>query len=313
LLRRGSIALVAAAAVLTMTAAPAQAAAKHQPTPTNGLVEVADFGPNPTGLQMFLYVPTSVKRHPAVVVVLHYCTGSGPAMFTGTQYAALADQYGFIAVYPSAPREGHCFDVSSPGALKHNGDSDPVGIVSMVKNVVKTQNADKHRVYVTGISSGAMMTNVLLGDYPDVFAAGSAMMGVPFACFATTDGSMWNSACANGTIIKSPAEWGSLARSAFPGYHGKRPPMQLWHGTADTILFYPNFGEEIKQWTNVHGVSQTPARTDHPQPSWTHTVYTDRHGRVVVDAYSVEGETHNLPFNQAGLYRLAVEFFGLAC
>src|SRR5690242_2378201 len=75
LLHRGSIALVAAAAVLTMTAAPAQAAAKNLPTPTNGLVEVTDFGANPTGLQMFLYVPASVKKHPAVVVVLHYCTG----------------------------------------------------------------------------------------------------------------------------------------------------------------------------------------------------------------------------------------------
>ena len=34
------------------------------------------------------------------------------------------------------------------------------------------------------ISSGGMMTNVLLGDYPDVFKAGAAFAGVPFACFA---------------------------------------------------------------------------------------------------------------------------------
>jgi len=34
-------------------------------------------------------------------------------------------------------------------------------------------------------------------------------------------------------------------------------------------------------------------------------------GRVEVDAYSVEGETHNLPFNQTGLAELAVQFFGL--
>jgi len=298
------------AALLIAPSATAQAADKG-PTPTNGLVEVTGFGANPTGLQMFLYVPTTVHKHPAVVVALHYCTGSGPAMFTGTRFAALADQMGFVVVYPSSPRDGHCFDVSSPGALKHNGNSDPVGIVSMVRHVVKTEHADKKRVYVTGISSGAMMTNVLLGDYPDVFSAGSAMMGVPFGCFATTDGSMWNSACANGTIIKSPAEWAGLVREAYPGFHGKRPPMQLWHGTADTILFYPNFGEEIKQWTAVQGASQTPAATDNPKPTWTHTVYTDRHGHVAVDAYSVEGETHNLPFNETGLAELAVAFFGL--
>ena len=311
--RRGSVAALAALALLLLPAAPSSAAeADRAPTPTGGLVEVTDFGPNPTGLQMFLYVPASVHKHPAVVVALHYCTGSGPAMFTGTRFAALADQFGFVVVYPSAPRDGHCFDVSSPGALRHNGDSDPVGIVSMVHHVVRTEHADKNHVFVTGISSGAMMTNVLLGDYPDVFRAGSAMMGVPFGCFATTDGSMWNSACANGTIIKTPQEWAALVRGAFPGFHGKRPPMQLWHGTADTILFYPNFGEEIKQWTEVQGASQTPASTDNPKPTWTHTVYKDRHGHVAVDAYSVADETHNLPFNETGLAELAVAFFGLS-
>src|SRR3954466_9211237 len=169
ILRHGGIA-AAAALALRLPAAPAAAAsADRAPTPTGGLVEVSDFGPNPTGLQMFLYVPATAHKHPAVIVALHYCTGSGPAMFTGTRFAALADQFGFIVVYPSAPRDGHCFDVSSPGALRHNGDSDPVGIVSMVHHVVRTEHADKHHVFVTGISSGAMMTDVLLGDYPDVF------------------------------------------------------------------------------------------------------------------------------------------------
>ena len=49
--------------------------------------------------------------------------------------------------------------------------------------------------------------------------------------------------------------------------------MQLWHGTTDTTLHYNNFGEEIKQWTNLHGLSQTPAFTDHPQSNWTRTRY----------------------------------------
>jgi acetylxylan esterase len=57
---------------------------------------------------------------------------------------------------------------------------------------------------VTGASSGAMMTNVLLGDYPDVFKAGAAFMGVPFGCFATTPSNTWNSECANGQISRTP-------------------------------------------------------------------------------------------------------------
>jgi poly(hydroxyalkanoate) depolymerase family esterase len=270
---------------------------------------VTGFGPNPTNLLMHLYVPAHARPHPAVVVVLHYCGGSGPAMFSGTEYASLADRYGFIAIYPSATREGNCFDVSTPGALTHDGDSDPVGIVSMVRYVERHLNADPHRVFATGISSGAMMTNVLLGDYPDVFRAGSAMSGVPFGCFATTDGSLWNSQCANGDVTKTPRQWGEEVRAADPGYRGPRPRMQLWHGTADAILFYPNFGEEVKQWTDV--LHARSAYTDHPQPTWTHTVYLSRAGQPVVDAYSVAGESHNLGFDYPDWAQLAIGFFGL--
>src|SRR5690606_17805041 len=162
---------------------------------------------------------------------------------------------------------GACFDVSSPQALTHNGGSDPVGIVSMVRYVQQNHNGDPERVYVTGASSGGMMTNVLLGAYPDVFKAGASFMGVPFGCFATTDGSEWNSACANGAISKTPQEWGDLVRAAYPGYTGPRPRMQLWHGTEDSILRYPNFNEAIKQWTNVHGLSRPPLSPTVPGPT----------------------------------------------
>ncbi len=49
-------------------------------------------------------------------------------------------------------------------------------------------------------SSGAMMTNILLGAYPDVFAAGTAFDGVTLGCFAAPDGSFdyWSSDCATG-------------------------------------------------------------------------------------------------------------------
>ncbi|MFL6075788.1 MAG: PHB depolymerase family esterase [Mycobacteriales bacterium] len=287
-------------AALLVTERPARAAS---------LVEVTNFGTNPTNLRMYVYVPNNVQSHPPILVAVHYCTGSGPAFFSGTEFASLADRFGFIVVYPSATRSGSCFDVSSPGALTHNGNSDPVGIVSMVQWVEQHDNGDSSRVYVTGASSGGMMTNVLLGDYPDVFKAGAAFMGVPFACFATTDGSMWNTQCANGQISKTPQQWGDLVRGAFPGYTGARPRMQLWHGTADTTLAYPNFGEEIKQWTNVLGVSQTPVSTDTPQSGWTHTKYGNTGNQPPVEAYSIAGVGHSLPMS--GMAAQAIRFFGL--
>jgi acetylxylan esterase len=273
------------------------------------LTEVTNFGRNPSSLRMFLYVPDNVKPHPAVLVANHFCTGSGPVFFSGTEFASLANQHGFIVIYPSATRSGNCFDVSTPQSLTHNGNSDPVGIVSMVQFVLQNFGADASRVFVTGASSGAMMTNVLLGDYPDVFKAGAAFMGVPFGCFATTDGSLWNTTCAEGQSIKTAQQWGDLARTAFTGFSGPRPRMQLWHGTDDTTLRFPNFGEEIKQWTNVLGVSQTPAFTDHPQSTWTRTRYGGTGIDAPVEAISIQGVGHSLP--SSGMAAMAIQFFGL--
>ncbi|MGC4897090.1 extracellular catalytic domain type 1 short-chain-length polyhydroxyalkanoate depolymerase [Micromonospora sp. DT31] len=271
------------------------------------LTEVTNFGANPSNLRMYLYVPDTVAPRPGLLVVNHYCTGSGPAMYSGTQFAALADRYGYIVVYPSVTRSSKCFDVSSPQALRRDGGSDPVGIKSMVDHVRQRYPVDAERIFTTGTSSGAMMTNVLLGDYPDVFRAGAAFAGVPFGCFATTNGSEWNSECANGQVLRTPQQWGDLVRNAYPGYTGPRPRMQLWHGTNDETLRYPNFGEEIDQWTNVHGLSQTPAYTDSPQAGWTRTRYGGTGGTAPVEAISMQGVTHNLPVDAAQ----AIRFFGL--
>ena len=273
------------------------------------LQEVTAFGANPTGLRMHVYVPDRLAARPALLVAVHYCTGTGPAFHSGTRFAALADQYGFVVVYPSATRSGQCFDVSSPAALRHDGGSDPTGIVSMVRYAQQRYGADPARTFVTGASSGAMMTNVLLGAYPDVFRAGSAFMGVPFGCFATTDGSSWNSACANGQVTRTPQAWGDLVRAAYPGWTGARPRMQVFHGATDDTLRYPNLAEEIKQWTNVLGVSQTPVLTDTPQPGWTRTRYGSASVQAPVEAVSVAGVGHSLPLS--GMAEMAIAFLGL--
>ncbi|HET8846094.1 MAG TPA: PHB depolymerase family esterase [Ktedonobacteraceae bacterium] len=280
---------------------------------SGSLVQVTNFGSNPTNLQMWLYVPPSVKAHPAILLALHYCGGTGPAFFSGTEFANLADQFGFIVIYPSVSlppaRSLQCWDVSTPAGLTRNGGGDSQGLISMLTYVEQHNNGDASNVSVTGASSGAMMTNVMLAEYPDIFKAGAAFMGVPYHCFATTDGSMWNSACANGQVSMTAQQWGDLARSADPGYAGPRPRMQLWHGTADTTLFFPNFGEEIKQWTNVMGLSQTPSLTDSPQSGWTRTRYGSTGTNAPVEGISVQGVGHSLPM--AGQAAMAIQFMGL--
>ncbi|MET0237886.1 MAG: PHB depolymerase family esterase [Kibdelosporangium sp.] len=307
-LRKFRATLPAALVIITlvlgaMLTAPAPKAAAAS------LTEITGFGTNPTNLRMHLYVPDAVAAKPAVLVAAHYCTGSGEAFYSGTEFARMADRYGFIVIYPTATRSSKCFDVSTSQALTHDGGSDPTGIVSMVRYVLQRHNGDAARVYVTGVSSGAMLTNVLLGSYPDVFKAGAAFAGVPFGCFATTDSSGWNSTCAQGNLIKTAQQWGDLVRAAYPGYTGPRPRMQLWHGTGDDTLRYPNFTEAIKQWTNVAGISQTPTTTDSPQQSWTRTRYNSG-STVQVEAISIQGGSHNIMAN--GMAQHVMDFFGLS-
>lgn len=160
----------------------------------------------------------------------------------------------------------------------------------MVAYAITRYGADASRVFATGHSSGGMMTNVMLGAYPDVFKAGAAFAGVPFACFAGPNA--WNTACATGQITKTPAQWGDLVRNAYPGYTGARPKMQLWHGTNDDTLSFNNFAEAIKQWTNVAGVSQTATSTENNpfgQSGWVRTRYGTQ-----VEAIREQGQPHNL-------------------
>jgi poly(hydroxyalkanoate) depolymerase family esterase len=271
------------------------------------LQEVVGFGNNPSNEKMFIYVPDRVAASPPLLVAIHYCGGSASAFFTGTGYRSVADQYGFIVVYPQTTSSDGCFDVHSDATLKHDGGGDSAGIASMVHYTISKYGANASRVYVTGTSSGAMMTNVLLGAYPELFRGGAVFAGVPYGCFAGQ--SAWNSACANGQITKSAQQWGDLARSAYPGYAGPRPRVQLWHGDQDQTLNFHNLGEEIKQWTNVLGVSETPTtmEANTPQSGWTRTRYTDASGVVRVEAVLEAGMTHNLsvPANEV------VRFFGL--
>jgi acetylxylan esterase len=282
---------------------------------SGSFVQITNFGANPTNLQMWLYTPPNVKPHPAILLALHYCTGSGPAFESGTQFANLADQYGFLVIFPSVTRSGQCWDVYSNQGLVRNGGSDNTGLISMINYVEQHNNGDPNNVYVTGASSGAMMTDVMIAEYPDVFKAGAAFMGVPYHCFATgaataTSGSTWNSACANGQISMTPQQWGDLVRNdADPGYNGPRPRIELWHGTADGTLNYNNFGEEIKQWTNVWGLSQTPSSTDTPVSGWTRTRYGGTGTEPPVEGVSIAGAGHVLPEN--GMEAYAIAFMGL--
>jgi MYXO-CTERM domain-containing protein len=149
------------------------------------------------------------------------------------------------------------------------------------------------------------MTEALLGVYPDVFMAGVSLMGVPCGCWAesyndvigTGSIAQWSGPCAGGNVTKTGQEWGDLVRSYYPGYTGHRPRLQHWHGTDDSILSYNNVAEDIKEWTNLLGLTETPTGTDTPAIGTSRQFWNNSCGYTVYEAFSLAGVGHSVPFD----------------
>ncbi|QDS74769.1 hypothetical protein FKW77_001566 [Venturia effusa] len=234
---------------------------------------------NPTNASFNLYVPKTLAANPALLVAIHYCTGSGPGFYQDTQYAKFADTHGFIVVYPGSPNADHCWDVSSAASLSNTEKGDSGSIVGMVKWTLKNYpSIDTKKVFLVGESSGAMMTNVLSAAYPNIFTASVVYAGVPAGCFVATGHPLgvdwWNSSCSAGKSIATPALWAATAKAMGPkNYMGARPKMLIYHGSKDALLNPQNYEEEIKQWSGVFGYDQ-PISTAKATPAADHVTTT---------------------------------------
>jgi acetylxylan esterase len=245
----------------------------------------------PTYVNMYAYVPTTVASKPPIVVYCHHCQGDAASSHSAmASLEKLADSNGFIIIYPEATGE-NCWDAGSVRSLKHGGGGDTGAVVQMVKYAISKYSGDAGRVYVAGDSSGGIMTEALLGVYPDVFMAGVSIMGVPCGCWGdgyndvtgkpSNGTGQWSGTCAGGTVVKTAAQWGDLVRSYFPGYTGHRPRLQHWHGATDTTLNFKNVAEDIKEWTNLLALTETPTGTEQNTPKsgtthqfWKNSCYT---------------------------------------
>ncbi|KAF2190568.1 carbohydrate esterase family 1 protein [Zopfia rhizophila CBS 207.26] len=247
------------------------------PTP-GSLSQVTSFGKAPTKAAFYIYVPKKLAESPGIVLAIHYCTGTAQQYYNNSPYKTLSEQYGFIVIYPSSPHSGTCWDVSSKATLTHEGGGDSNTIANMVLWTINEYKADKSKVFVTGTSSGAMMTNVMAATYPDLFAAGIAYSGVPAGCFVSASGGVdaWNGTCADGRVNNTPQKWAQVVFDMYPGYNGTRPKMQIYHGSADGTLRPSNYQETTKQWAGVFGYDyEKPESTksNDPQSGYTRTIW----------------------------------------
>jgi poly(hydroxyalkanoate) depolymerase family esterase len=248
------------------------------------LAAVADFGANPGALDMYEYVPADLPANAPLVVVMHGCTQTAAAMETAG-WNALADAGHFAVLYPqqrSANQPLSCFTWYSTADISRDM-GEAASIVSMVDHEIATHAIDPSRIYATGISAGGAFTAVLLAAYPDRFAAGSVMSGIPYGCATDVQS---GTACQRG-VTKAAAAWGDLVRAADPSFTGAYPRLQIWQGTSDTTVDPSNATALVDQWTNVHGAPNTATSTDMISTA-TRTRYADS----AVELYLINGMGH---------------------
>src|SRR5579863_6894732 len=97
---------------------PVPATANESPGhASDRLTDIAAFGTNPGALRARAYVPMVLARATPLVVVLHGCSQNATAYDRGAGWSQLADELGFILLFPEQQRANNpnlCFNWFSP-------------------------------------------------------------------------------------------------------------------------------------------------------------------------------------------------------
>jgi poly(hydroxyalkanoate) depolymerase family esterase len=260
------------------------------------LTEIPDFGDNPGALRMFTYLPPNLPRRPALVVVLHGCGQDAKGYDHGAGWSTLARRYGFALLMPQQQEINNantCFNWFNPEDVARDG-GEAASIRRMIDKMVYDHNIHRRRIYITGLSAGGAMTSAMLAIYPEVFAAGAVIAGLPF-------GIAGNVREALSGMMSSPArparELGDLVRNASQ-HRGPWPRLSVWHGSEDRTVHPGNADEIVKQWLDLHGLPETAmseANVDgHPRQVWWNA-----EGETVVESYTISGMAHGTPIGLA--------------
>lgn len=256
------------------------------------LTEVTGFGSNPGNLKMFKYVPASLPANAPLVVAMHGCSQSASSYDDETGWQALADLWKFALLLPqqqSGNNSSTCFNWFEAGDIAR-GSGEALSIKQMVDRMKTDHGGDGARVFVTGLSAGGAMTAVMLATYPDVFAGGAILSGVPYNCGTGTSAAF---SCMSPGSDLTPAQWGNKVRAAS-SWTGPWPRVSIWHGDADYTVRPVNATESMEQWTNVNGIDQTPEVSD-TIGGYPHKEYRDGTGKTLVETMIITGMGHGTP------------------
>lgn len=260
--------------------------------PSGRLTDLGNLGPNPGALVAKAYIPQGLARHAPLVVVLHGCTQNADGYDIGSGWSQMADRHGFALLYPEQRRQNNpnlCFNWFSPEDTRR-GSGEAQSIREMIAGMVERHALDPFRIFVTGLSAGGAMASVMLATYPELFAGGAVIAGLPYGCAATIPQALERM---RGQGFPAEAELSGLVRRASD-HHGTWPTLSVWHGSADMTVNRANAAAIVDQWRALHGVEVEPSRTDMVD-GYPRRVWTNGDGREVIEEYSITGMGHGTP------------------
>jgi feruloyl esterase len=267
----------------------ARAAAGH-------LEKVAEFGGNPAGLGMKLYLP---PRAPApggpLLVVLHGCGQDAAGFAAAAGWTALADRLGAPLVLPEQSARNNrsrCFNwFERQNIARDSGEA--TSIRQMVDHAADRCKCDRRRVFIAGLSAGGAMAAAMLAAYPDVFAAGAVVAALPVGSASNAHSAVARMADAG--VHLTAEDWAERARAlAPPGYGGRWPRISIWHGLADRVVDPANANNLLAQWATLHGLGGAPTLDLSPRAGVRRRVWRDG-----VEVWTIEGMAHGFPVAHA--------------
>ena len=255
-----------------------------------GVIERGSLEHDGRRREWLAYIPESVDEKPALLLLLRGSKHSGEQMRTGSFYSfdRLAEQKGFIAVYPSG-FEGHWNDCRASASFSANTlGIDDVGFLrGLTATLVSLYGADPDRVYAAGISNGGHMAYRLCFEAPELvrgIGAIAANLPVQGSSECEASGEPVATIIVNGT--EDPV-------NPYPG-----GVVDLFGDTSRGAV--QSAGASVTYWAALAGYSGDGDKRKWPDqdPGDGTSVHSERWqgvGRLPVELVTVEGGGHGIP------------------
>src|SRR4051812_47988350 len=264
-----------------------------RPTASRRLT-VAVFGDNPGGLHMQIHLPPIAPRRP-LVVLLHGCGQDAAAFATASGWTEMADRLAFPLILPEqihANNRGRCFQWFRPSdTARDSGEA--ASIAAMTRAAIQRFDCDPERVFILGLSAGGAMAVAMLAAYPDLFAAGATVAGLPVGAARSPLQALTRMATAG--PLRSPDQWAAQVHAAAPpGFAGPWPRLSIWQGQADRTVAPANALLLARQWCALHGIAEASA-LQQVQSGVQHRIWVPpggRGSRPPVDMWSLPRLAH---------------------